>query len=581
MISIPSFSRAETVMLITTANCNIACSYCYVKKESEYNYMSLETAKKAIKAAYEGYQKSDGFKADKPFLVAFFGGEPLLDKQFIRDVVAFAKSHIGKNVAFDVSTNGILLDDDFLAFLVDEKFNIGISLDGIRENHNKYRCGSYDAVVAAIKKIHASGLFYEIKYCPFPDDFSTVFEGVKAIKELGVRRLLMWPVMDSGGWTQETADELVKQYNMISDWLLENVEADRMLEFQLQSWEIMMMRIIEGHHTRFQSCVLGKDKFSVNWNGDLILCQGFTTIPEGIIGHIDTGIDIEKVNGLYQDNTLMPPQCESCETNIFCSRQCPAAVFRQVGKFYEITPAYCLGQKAFLQAYQYWCARLMEKDWKSSRLQNQKLMLREVKRLNAGDQPNVSLIDELLRYNLGRPDFYAVVKEQTGKDVWDLVWIKNNPKNPVPGGIVEAKDLKSDELITIGNTYQARESDYSAAKGYTCDVGCQQSCSTYCSASCSTACPATCASACPNSCGAGGQDCDCGGQSCSGCMTCHGCDCADDCSASCGGGCSTKCMGGCSTECNTTCSVNCGTNCADSPQATRETAQTCEHHFWR
>ena len=101
------YSLPTSIMLGLTDDCNLACSYCFVKQNK--NYMTLETAEKTILWALENGKK----KQQKPYIV-FFGGEPLL--QFNEIIIPIVEKY-HNDVDFGITTNGLLLNEDVVDFL--------------------------------------------------------------------------------------------------------------------------------------------------------------------------------------------------------------------------------------------------------------------------------------------------------------------------------------------------------------------------------------------------------------------------------------------------------------------------------
>ena len=150
-------NEVKALCLHICHDCNLRCRYCFADEGAYHNVremMSLETAKAAIDFLI---RESGGRKVLE---VDFFGGEPLMNLGVIKETVAYAKAEAakrGKRFLFTTTTNGLLLDDDAIAFLNAEMENVVLSLDGRKEVHDAVRKtvsgkGSFDAVIEKIKK---------------------------------------------------------------------------------------------------------------------------------------------------------------------------------------------------------------------------------------------------------------------------------------------------------------------------------------------------------------------------------------------------------------------------------------------
>ncbi len=150
-------SVLKAVCLHVAHACNMDCEYCFAGKgeyHGEAGLMSYETGVKAI----------DWLIANSPgrrnLEVDFFGGEPLLNWEVVKKLVAYARSvekDAGKNFRFTLTTNGLLVDDDVIGFCDKEMSNVVLSLDGSRETNDRMRRtkdgkGTYDLVIDNIKR---------------------------------------------------------------------------------------------------------------------------------------------------------------------------------------------------------------------------------------------------------------------------------------------------------------------------------------------------------------------------------------------------------------------------------------------
>lgn len=155
----------RTFVVKISGNCNIACSYCYMFRGGDTSfkdkpkYMSLDIARQTIRRAKEHCKKNDIPK----FNFVLHGGEPLLaGRAFIEEFINFAKeefNNIKTDLIIGLQTNGTLISDDWCDLFVKNKINLGISIDGIKEDNDRYRIdrkgnGTFDRIVSGIKLCH-------------------------------------------------------------------------------------------------------------------------------------------------------------------------------------------------------------------------------------------------------------------------------------------------------------------------------------------------------------------------------------------------------------------------------------------
>ena len=159
------FTKRQTVVkalcLHIAHDCNLACKYCFAE-EGEYHgrraLMSLEVGKKALDFLVANSGNRINLEVD------FFGGEPLMNWQVVKELVEYGRSleePNNKKFRFTLTTNGVLLDDEILEFANREMANIVLSIDGRKEIHDKMRPfrggqGSYDLIVPKFQKVAES-----------------------------------------------------------------------------------------------------------------------------------------------------------------------------------------------------------------------------------------------------------------------------------------------------------------------------------------------------------------------------------------------------------------------------------------
>ena len=120
-------------------SCNLNCSYCFAsqgKYHGERALMSFEVGKRALDFLIENSGTRRNLEVD------FFGGEPLMNFDVVKQLVEYARSiekEKGKNFRFTLTTNGLLIDDDVIDFCNREMSNVVLSLDGRKEVHDRYR----------------------------------------------------------------------------------------------------------------------------------------------------------------------------------------------------------------------------------------------------------------------------------------------------------------------------------------------------------------------------------------------------------------------------------------------------------
>ncbi len=228
--SIDAFRNRETVVkalcLHIAHDCNLKCRYCFAE-EGEYHgrraLMSYEVGKKALDFLVANSGSRVNLEVD------FFGGEPLMNWQVVKDLVAYGRSleePNNKRFRFTLTTNGVLLSDDIIDFANREMANIVLSVDGRKEIHDKMRPlaggqGSYDLVIPKFKKVAESrnqtNYYVRGTFTHFNKDFAA---DVCHLADLGFEQISVEPVVAPDGedyaLVPEDIPELLSEYDKLA-----------------------------------------------------------------------------------------------------------------------------------------------------------------------------------------------------------------------------------------------------------------------------------------------------------------------------------------------------------------------------
>mgnify|MGYP000866506127 FL=1 len=148
----------KAMCLHVAHDCNLKCSYCFASQgnfKGERSLMSLEVGKKALKFLAKNSGNRRNLEVD------FFGGEPLMNFQLVKDLVSYGREieeTYNKKFRFTITTNGVLLDEDKMDFINENMDNVVLSLDGRKEINDNMRKtisgeGSYDIILPKFKRM--------------------------------------------------------------------------------------------------------------------------------------------------------------------------------------------------------------------------------------------------------------------------------------------------------------------------------------------------------------------------------------------------------------------------------------------
>ena len=319
--------------------CNLNCSYCFAsqgKYHGERAVMSFEVGKRALDFLVENSGSRRNLEVD------FFGGEPLMNFQVVKDLVAYARSiekEKGKNFRFTLTTNGVLIDDDVIDFANREMSNVVLSLDGRKEVHDRFRVdyagnGSWEKIVPKFQKLVESrgGKNYYMRgtFTHANPDF---LEDIKVMLDLGFNELSMEPVVcapgDPSELTKEDMEIVKDQYEKLAELMLQRDEEGRPFTFYHYMIDLSGGPCI---YKRISGCGSGTEYMAVTPWGDLYPCHQFVGEEKYLLGNIWDGVSNSEAQAEFAAcNVYAREECRDCWARLYCSGGCAANAFHSTG----------------------------------------------------------------------------------------------------------------------------------------------------------------------------------------------------------------------------------------------------------
>lgn len=361
------FKNRQTVVkalcLHIAHDCNLACRYCFAE-EGEYHgrraLMSFEVGKQALDFLVANSGNRVNLEVD------FFGGEPLMNWQVVKDLVAYGRSlekpH-NKKFRFTLTTNGVLLNDEVMEFANKEMDNVVLSIDGRKEVNDKMRPfrggqGSYDLIVPKFQRMaeSRSQMNYYVRgtYTHHNADFS---QDVIHLADLGFQQISVEPVVakpeDDYAITQEDLPRLKEEYDKLAVELLKRRKEGKPVNF------FHFMIDLEGGPCvakRLSGCGSGTEYLAVTPWGDLYPCHQFVGQEEFLMGNVYEGIVRKDLQDEFKCcNVYAKEKCKKCFAKFYCSGGCAANSYNFHG---NINDAYDIGCE--LQRKRIECAIMMK-----------------------------------------------------------------------------------------------------------------------------------------------------------------------------------------------------------------------------
>ena len=332
--------------------CNLNCSYCFASQghyHGERAVMSYEVGKRALDFLIENSGTRRNLEVD------FFGGEPLLNFEVVKDLVKYARSiekEKGKNFRFTLTTNGVLIDEDVIDFANKEMSNVVLSLDGRKEIHDRFRVdysgkGSFDKIVPKFQKlVEARGGKNYYMRGTFTHANPDFLEDIKAMLDLGFSELSMEPVVCREGDPSELTDEDIKivceQYEKLAELMLERHKEGRPFTFYHYMIDLKGGPCI---YKRISGCGSGTEYMAVTPWGDLYPCHQFVGDEKYRLGDIYVGVtNKEKQAEFAACNVYAKEECRDCWAKLYCSGGCAANAYHATG---SVTGIYKKGCELF------------------------------------------------------------------------------------------------------------------------------------------------------------------------------------------------------------------------------------------
>ena len=319
--------------------CNLNCEYCFAsqgKYHGERSVMSFEVGKRALDFLIENSGSRRNLEVD------FFGGEPLMNFEVVKQLVEYARSvekEAGKNFRFTLTTNGILIDDDVIEFANKEMSNVVLSLDGRKEIHDRYRVdyagnGSWDRIVPKFQKlVEARGGKNYYMRGTFTHRNPDFLEDVKTMLELGFKELSMEPVVcaegDAARLTDEDLEIVKKQYEDLAALMIEHDRKGDPFTFYHYMIDLKGGPCI---YKRISGCGAGTEYMAVTPWGDLYPCHQFVGDDKFLLGNIWDGVKNQAIREeFFKCNVYTREECRNCWARLYCSGGCFANSYHATG----------------------------------------------------------------------------------------------------------------------------------------------------------------------------------------------------------------------------------------------------------
>ncbi len=374
--AIENFSHRPTVVkalcLHIAHDCNLACRYCFAE-EGEYHgrraLMSFEVGKQALDFLIANSGNRRNLEVD------FFGGEPLMNWQVVKDLVKYGreqeKKH-GKNFRFTLTTNGVLLDDEVMEFCNREMANVVLSIDGRKEVHDFMRPfrrgkGSYDLIVPKFRKFAESRnqdkYYVRGTFTRHNLDFA---KDVLHLADLGFKQISVEPVValpeEEYALREEDIPQICEEYDRLAAEMIKRHREGK--EFNFFHF---MIDLTGGPcvYKRLSGCGSGTEYLAVTPWGDFYPCHQFVGEEAFLMGNVFDGLKASELQEEFKGcNVYAKEKCRNCFAKFYCSGGCAANAYKFHGSINDAYDVGCELQRKRIECAVMIKAALAEEDEK-------------------------------------------------------------------------------------------------------------------------------------------------------------------------------------------------------------------------
>lgn len=352
----------KALCLHVAHDCNLMCEYCFASKGTykvAKNLMPVEVAYKAVDFLLSNSGKRKNVEID------FFGGEPLLNFDVIKQTVEYGKKvqgKYGKEIHFTITTNGTLLNDERIDYINENMDNVVLSIDGRKEVHDAIRYdtarnGTYDKILRnAVKLVNGrNGKSYFIRgtFTSRNLDFS---KDVLHLADLGFKEISVEPVVGKGEdfhIYKENLPVILKEYENLAIAYLERIRDGKPFKFYHFNINLYNGPCL---YKRVTSCGAGTEYFAVTPEGDLYPCHQFVGENEFKVGSLDSGIQNQTLQSKFKKASIFTKdECQNCWAKLYCSGGCHANSFYSNGDILKPDETVCEMQRKRIE-----CAIMIE-----------------------------------------------------------------------------------------------------------------------------------------------------------------------------------------------------------------------------
>lgn len=328
-----------------TGRCQLRCRYCYDAHAE--GAMTFDEVRAAVALARRNHQGSLG--------ISFFGGEPLLCRELITRTLDHCREltrTTGQRFHFKITTNGLLLDEEFLTGATRSIF-VALSHDGVQPAHDTHRVnaagvGSFAKLDSVIDLLLRHKPYAPVMLVVTPETVPHYADSIEYLYQRGFRYMIATPHFN-GAWQDRDLNELERQYLRLAEWYERETLAEA--KFYFSPFDVKIATHVLPGHCRESRCDFGGRQVSIAPGGKIYPCVQFVddgTDPTFAIGDVWAGVDEDKHRRLMALNADEKQECRNCAIQERCNHFCGCMNWRATGGIDQVAPMVCAHERIVL-----------------------------------------------------------------------------------------------------------------------------------------------------------------------------------------------------------------------------------------
>ncbi len=335
------------ISLSLTHDCNLRCKYCYAG-EKFHKTMELTTAKKIIDFAVMVALKNE------PIDFSFFGGEPLLCMTLIKKIIAYIQTkNILNPISYSITSNGTLINDEIIDFIIEHDITLSISIDGSASVHNKNRVdingkGTLETVLKNIKKVSNRVRFFQVNAVYGSETIEELDKTFSFLVENGIRNIHLNPNITEE-WNLSSFPKITKAYEDLAEKYIQLYNNHEEVALNLIDNKIILF--LKGGYEERDKCKMGDKEFGFAPSGNVYPCErliGDDTNQDLCLGNIHTGIHSLRRCGIAKKQTNRNEECISCPVQKYCMNWCGCTNYNMTGHSDKVGAMLCHSERAVI-----------------------------------------------------------------------------------------------------------------------------------------------------------------------------------------------------------------------------------------